>query len=197
MRVWQRMLSGKKLDLMNPNPDDVKLEDIAHGLSRVARWNGQTSGDYAFSVAQHSVLVEGICRQLDPSISNETCLLALLHDASEFVIGDMISPFKNVLGDGYRIFEDNLQEVIQGSFGLPEKISPELKKFIKKGDIISAYLEAVQIAGFSEAEAQEIFGQIPEEFKSWQIIPMSPNAGKFMMIDRFNELTETVIAVNS
>ena len=196
MRVWQRMLSGKKLDIMNPNTDDIEIEDIAHGLSRVARWNGQTEGDYAFSVAQHSVLVEGICRHLDPNISKEMSLLALLHDASEYVIGDMISPFKNVLGDNYRQFEDKLEEVINIRFGLPEKMAPEVKKFIKQGDTISAYLEATQIAGFDKEEAQEIFGKMPAQFDNWQIIPMSPNASKHMMIDRYNELTEELKAAH-
>lgn len=163
-RAWQRMLSGRRLDLLDPSPFDIEIEDIAHGLARVARWNGQTHGDHAYSVAQHSVLVADIAAKLDPDISPADHLAALLHDAPEYVIGDMISPFKAALGVDYTQFEDRLDRAVRLRFGLPPTIEPTLKALIKRADKISAYFEAVQIAGFSAEEATEFFGQPPPHF---------------------------------
>lgn len=188
MRAWQRMLSGRRLDLVNPSPMDIEIEDIAHGLSRVARWNGQTTGDHAFSVAEHSVIVEKIASHLDPTVSRDWQLAALLHDASEYVVGDMISPFKNVLGVNYRAFEDKLMEAIHIRFGLPAVITPQLKKFIKRADRMSAWLEATQIAGFSETESNEFFGEPPMAIRNWKVKPMAPNDAKRLYIERFEEL---------
>ncbi|MEW7006635.1 YfbR-like 5'-deoxynucleotidase [Lentilitoribacter sp. EG35] len=157
-RVWQRMLSGRRLDLLDPSPLDVEIQDIIHGLARVARWNGQTNGPYAFSVAQHSLVVE----QIFTIISNPTPdeqLIALLHDGPEYVVGDMISPFKAVIGDNYKSIEKRLEAAIHLRYGLTPDISPELKKKIKKADQISAYFEAVLLAGFSDKEARSFFGQ--------------------------------------
>ena len=120
-RAWQRMLSGRRLDLLDPSPMDIEVEDIAHGLARVARWNGQTVGDHAFSVAQHSVVVEEIVAHLQPDIEPRWRLAALLHDAAEYVIGDMISPFKQALGLDYKLFEERLETAIHVRFGLPAK----------------------------------------------------------------------------
>lgn len=188
MRAWQRMLSGRRLDLINPSPVDIEIEDIAQGLSRVARWNGQTIGEHAFSVAEHSVLVEQICQQLQPDTSADWLMAALLHDASEYVVGDMISPFKNALGVDYRHFEDKLQQAIHIRFGIPAKITPQLKKFIKQADKISAWLEATQIAGFDRAESDQIFGKIPENMQDWTVDCLPPNEAKTLYIKRFDEL---------
>src|SRR5262249_60504994 len=130
-RAWQRMLSGRRLDLLDPSPLDIEIEDIAHGLARVARWNGQTVGEHAFSVAQHSVVVEEIVAHIQPDIAPKWRLAALLHDASEYVIGDMISPFKAALGVDYRTFEDRLEGVIPVRFGLPAKSPPLGNKAIQ------------------------------------------------------------------
>ncbi|WP_233346074.1 HD family hydrolase [Hyphomonas pacifica] len=162
-RVWQRMLSGRRLDLVHPSPMDVEIEDIAHGLARVARWNGQTTGEHAFSVAEHSVLVEQICRKLEPKLSAKHSLTALLHDAPEYVIGDMISPFKALLGDSYKSIEGRLQEAIHIRFGLAPVTPLKLKRLIKKADLICAWHEAVQLAGFSETESNRLFGKPPQE----------------------------------
>lgn len=188
MRAWQRMLSGRRLDLINPSAMDIEIEDIAHGLSRVARWNGQTTGDNAFSVAQHSVLVEKIARAIEPSADSTWFLAALLHDASEYVVGDMISPFKNALGVDYRSFEDKLMQAVHIRFGLPAVISPQLQKFIKRADKISAYLEATQIAGFSDIESRKFFGPPPVTIAHWKIESLSPNGAKQLYIQRFNEI---------
>lgn len=157
-RAWQRMLSGRRLDLLDPSPLDVELSDIAHGLARVARWNGQTSGDHAFSVAQHCLVVEFIFRHFNEATPGD-CLMALLHDAPEYVIGDMISPFKAVVGGGYKTVEKRLEAAVHLRFGLPPHASRELKDKIKKADTIAAYFEATVLAGFTPAEAQKFFGQ--------------------------------------
>ncbi len=160
-RAWQRMLSGRRLDLLDPSPMDVEIEDIAHGLARVARWNGQTIGPHAFSVAQHSVLVEDLCTAMAPEWPARWRLAALLHDASEYVIGDMISPFKAALGMDYRAFEDRLTAAIHIHFGLPVTLPALIKATIKRADTYSAYLEATQLAGFDIKEAQRYFVKPP------------------------------------
>ena len=157
-RAWQRMLSGRRLDLLDPSPLDIEIEDIAHGLARVARWNGQTKGPHAFSVAQHSLLVEGLCQHLDPDFGKAERLMALLHDSPEYVIGDMISPFKAALGLDYKAFELRLMAAIHIRFGLPPKTPEAVNKHIKKADRIAAFLEATQLAGFEVKEAEKIFG---------------------------------------
>ncbi|OQM73533.1 YfbR-like 5'-deoxynucleotidase [Manganibacter manganicus] len=158
-RAWQRMLSGRRLDLLNPSPLDIEIGDIAHGLARVARWNGQTSGDHAFSVAQHSLLVEALLSAIAPGAGPEARLAALLHDAPEYVIGDMISPFKAVMGGSYKECEHRLQSAIHLRFSLPADLAAEVKKNIKRADQIAAYFEATELAGFSLSEAAEIFGR--------------------------------------
>ncbi len=157
-RAWQRMLSGRRLDLLDPSPLDIEIEDIAHGLARVARWNGQTHGDHAFSVAQHCVTVEAIFAHLSPAASRAERLVALLHDAPEYVIGDMISPFKAALGVDYKAFENRLLAAIHLRFGLPAAARSELVDQIKLADRVAAYLEATQLAGFSLEEARRFFG---------------------------------------
>ena len=159
VRAWQRMLSGRRLDLLEPSPLDVEIEDIAQGLSRVARWNGQTAGDHAFSVAQHSLLVLDIHLRLDPQLAPREQMVTLLHDAPEYVVGDMISPFKAVVGGDYKSVEHRLLEAIHLRFSLPAKASGELAKAVKKADTIAAYYEATLLAGFDEAEARRFFGR--------------------------------------
>ncbi len=158
-RAWQRMLSGRRLDLLDPTPVDVEIEDIAHGLAFVARWNGQTAGDHAYSVAEHSLLVTDLFCRLQPSAPIKWQLAALLHDAPEYVIGDMISPVKASVGPGYEALDDRLAAAIHIRFGLPAKIPQTVKRQIKKADKISAWMEATQIAGFTEAEADKYFGK--------------------------------------
>ncbi|MBL0371167.1 HD family hydrolase [Rhizobium sp. KVB221] len=158
-RAWQRMLSGRRLDLLDPSPLDVELSDIAHGLARVARWNGQTHGEHAFSVAQHCLVVETIFRAQAPDASPDALLMTLLHDAPEYVIGDMISPFKAVVGGGYKAVEARLEAAIHLRFGLPAHPTATLKGAIKKADQNAAYFEATALAGFTQAEAKKFFGQ--------------------------------------
>lgn len=158
-RAWQRMLSGRRLDLLDPTPVDIEVEDIAHGLAFVARWNGQTIGDYAYSVAEHSLLVEEIFGRIAPDAPIRWRLAALLHDAPEYVIGDMISPVKAAIGPGYGALDDRLAAAIHLRFGLPAKIPDSVKRQIKRADRVSAWMEAVAIAGFSEAEADKFFGK--------------------------------------
>ena len=158
-RAWQRMLSGRRLDLLDPTPVDIEIEDIAHGLAFVARWNGQTKGDFAYSVAEHSLLVEELYGRINPKAPVKWRLAALLHDAPEYVIGDMISPVKAAVGPGYGALDGRLTVAIHLRFGLPAAIPKTVKAQIKRADRISAWMEAVQIAGFSEAEATKFFGR--------------------------------------
>lgn len=158
-RAWQRMLSGRRLDLLDPTPVDIEIEDIAHGLAFVARWNGQTHGDFAYSVAEHSLLVETLFGRVAPKADAQWRLAALLHDAPEYVIGDMISPVKSAVGPGYGALDDRLTAAIHLRFGLPATIPTAIKKQIKKADKISAWMEATQIAGFSTSEADKFFGK--------------------------------------
>jgi hypothetical protein len=160
-RVWQRMLSGRRLDLLDPSPLDIEIADIAHGLARVARWNGQTRGAHIFSVAQHTLLVEAVMREQRPRVDTRYRLAALLHDAPEYVIGDMISPFKAVLGGDYKAVEKRLLSAIHIRFGLPPVLPAEMTREIKDADRGAAYLEATQLAGFSQAEAKRLFGSDP------------------------------------
>jgi len=182
-RVWQRMLSGRRLDLLDPSPMDIEIEDIAHGLARVARWNGQTRGDHAFSVAQHSLLVEDLCGQLNPELAPRASLVALLHDAPEYVIGDMISPFKTVLGDGYKQIELRLEHAIHTRFGLPAQTPTALKKLIKRADNISAWFEATQLAGFTEAESTRFFGAPPEGVEL-RLVPEPASITQIRFVER-------------
>ncbi len=172
-RVWQRMLSGRRLDLLNPSPLDVELDDIAHGLARVARWNGQTVGDHIFSVAQHSLLVEAIAHHLNPDMSRAWRLAVLLHDAPEYVIGDIISPFKAVIGDAYKAIEARLLAAIHVHFGLSPEPAAILKRFIKRADRQAAYLEATHLAGFAREEAIKIFGR-PEPLPRDTLLLLEP-----------------------
>lgn len=158
-RAWQKMLSGRRLDLLDPTPVDIEISDIAHGLAFVARWNGQTEGEYAYSVAEHSLLVEQIFRRISPAAPPGWQLAALLHDAPEYVIGDMISPVKNAVGPGYDALDERLAAAIHIRFGLPAAIPVAIKRRIKRADKISAWMEATQIAGFDMAEADRFFGR--------------------------------------
>lgn len=186
-RAWQRMLSGRRLDLLDPSPFDVEIEDIAHGLSRVARWNGQTSGEWAYSVAQHSVLVERIAGLLDRDLPQRWRLAALLHDAPEYVIGDMITPFKAVIGAGYKTIDAGLMRAIHLRVGLPAELPVTVTKLIKRADRVAAYLEATQLAGFDEAEARGFFGT-PRIGRDIVIEPMRPDEAKRRYVERFRVL---------
>jgi uncharacterized protein len=160
-RAWQRMLSGRRLDLLDPSPLDIEIEDIAHGLARVARWNGQTVGPHIFSVAQHCLLVDAVARAKTPRLDRRVRLAVLLHDAPEYVIGDMISPFKAVIGDAYKAVEARLLAAIHVRFGLPRELPDDLLRMIKAADQGAAYLEATRLAGFNETESRRFFGSPP------------------------------------
>ncbi len=183
-RAWQRMLSGRRLDLLDPTPVDVEVEDIAHGLAFVARWNGQTKGDFAYSVAEHSLLVETLFSRMNPSAPVKWQLAALLHDAPEYVIGDMISPVKAAVGPGYSVLDERLTAAIHIRFGLPAALPVAVKKQIKKADLISARLEAEQIAGFTTKEADQLFGKLDPALSADLTIRLRPP------LDVRNEFTE-------
>ncbi|ETA72158.1 MULTISPECIES: YfbR-like 5'-deoxynucleotidase [Mesorhizobium] len=191
-RAWQRMLSGRRLDLLDPSPLDIEISDIAHGLARVARWNGQTSGEHAFSVAQHSLLVEALFNDLMPQASTTDRLAALLHDAPEYVIGDMISPFKSVMGGSYKDCELRLQRAIHQRFSLPPEPAAAVRRDIKRADQIAAYFEATLLAGFSTAEATEFFGR-PRGFSAerFDFTPRSVTWAQDAFLKRFSALEKS------
>lgn len=184
------MLSGRRLDLLQPSPLDIEIEDIAHGLARVARWNGQTAGAYAFSVAQHSVLVEQLAagQWTEGDLPRPWRLAALLHDGPEYVIGDMISPFKAAIGGGYKTIERALQEAIHIRFGLPARLPEEITRLIKRADGTAAFTEAVDLAGFSEPEARKVLGY-RRKARGPHLVPMAPDEAKREFLHRFHILS--------
>ena len=191
-RAWQRMLSGRRLDLLEPSPLDIEIADIAHGLARVARWNGQTKGSHAFSVAQHCVLVERLVSELSPRLARQARLMALLHDAPEYVVGDLISPFKAAVGINYKALEERLQTAIHLRFGLPPELPSTLKILLKRADHLSAFYEATQLAGFEEAEARRLFGKPPQKLlgslKMPRLAPLSTAEAQAQFLARFHRL---------
>ncbi|MEO1343843.1 MAG: HD family hydrolase [Pseudomonadota bacterium] len=192
-RAWQKMLSGRRLDLLDPTPVDIEVEDIARGLSFVARWNGQTLGDYPYSVAEHSLLVEAIYGRIESGAPAKWKLAALLHDAPEYVIGDMISPVKASVGPGYDELDKRLTAAIHIRYGLPAAIPMQVKRQIKRADKISAWMEATQIAGFSEAEANKFFGKPKAELmEGLTILLRSPKATREAYLARHAELLDDI-----
>ncbi len=190
MRAWQRMLSGRRLDLIDPSPLDIEIEDVAHGLARVARWNGQTQGPEIFSVAQHSLLVEAIFGAVDLAAPREAKLAALLHDAPEYVIGDMISPLKAAVAGEYKAVEKRLLTAIFLRYGLKPVMAPELARAIKAADADSAFFEATELAGFGLAEAAKIFKKprvAREDFAAY-LAPWRPDHAQARFLARFSEL---------
>jgi len=186
-RAWQRMISGRRLDLLDPSPLDIEISDIAHGLARVARWNGQTKGPHAFSVAQHCLLVEQIVNELRPRATRQFRLAALLHDAAEYVVGDLISPFKAAVGLDYKSLENRLSRAIHLRFGLPPVILPADIKLIKRADHYSAYFEATQLAGFGITEARRYFGT-PQRIKAPRLVPLKSNDIQKIYLQTFKRL---------
>jgi 5'-deoxynucleotidase YfbR-like HD superfamily hydrolase len=192
-RAWQRMLSGRRLDLLDPSPLDIELADIAHGLARVARWNGQTSGAHIFSVAQHTLLVEAVARVRTPRLDRRARLALLLHDAPEYVIGDMISPFKTVIGDAYKAVEQRLLAAIHLRFGLPAALPAGLTDLIKASDRVAAYLEATRLAGFAANEARRFFGTppaLPARIEADYLVPWPANEAETRYLERVGKVTE-------
>lgn len=185
------MLSGRRLDLLDPTPVDIEIEDIAHGLAFVARWNGQTRGDWPYSVAEHSLLVEQAFGQITPQAPAKWRLAALLHDAPEYVLGDMISPVKGALGNEYGEMDQRIAEAVHRRFGLPAKVPATIKRSIKLADQVSAWLEAIEIAGFSEDEARGIFKvPRPEHCAGLKICLRPPAEARKAYLDRFNALID-------
>ncbi len=189
-RAWQRMLSQRQLDIFNPHPKDIEILDIAHGLAFVARWNGQTVGKHPFSVAQHSVLVEQLFHAQHGDDDPRWSLAALLHDAAEYVIGDMISPVKNALGDEYHDLEIGLMNAIHRRFDLPTELPVRVQKAIKLADRSSAWLEAVGLAGFDPEEADRIFLRPNDaSIVHREIQPLSGTQAKLAFLTRFGQLS--------
>jgi hypothetical protein len=190
-RAWQRMLSGRRLDLLDPSPLDVEIEDIAHGLARVARWNGQTTGASIFSVAQHTLLVDEVARRRFGEPDQRLALAIMLHDAPEYVIGDMISPFKAVIGDAYKAVEKRLLVAIHRRFGLAPDLPAEIVKLVKAADRGAAFLEATHLAGFAAAEARRFFGarpNLPTAIEHDYMVPWPAPEAEGRYLERFSRI---------
>lgn len=190
-RAWQRMLSGRRLDLLDPAPLDVEIEDVALGLSRVARWNGQTVGEWPFSVAQHSVLVEELARRIRPGMAARWRLAALLHDAPEYVLGDLITPFKAAIGDDYKALERRLLTAVHVRFGLPGEPPADIAAVVKRADRTAAYLEATRLAGFEAREAARYFGKPRDVRRLSETLPLAawpPERARAAFLERFHAL---------
>ena len=187
-RSWQRMLSGRRLDLLNPSPLDIEIEDIARGISRVARWNGQTSGEYPLSVAQHSVIVAELLKSYNENIEIKWQLAALLHDAAEYIISDMITRLKSFLGEEYIQLEEKIQSAINIRFSLPGEIPKKIYKLIKNCDRQTAFIEAIQLAGFTLKEAKRTL-KMPTLIPDYKIIPISANKAEKLFLKKFKELS--------
>jgi len=194
-RAWQRMLSGRRLDLLDPSPLDIEIRDIAHGLARVARWNGQTAGEYPFTVAQHSLLVEKIVALSTPSCDEPDRLAALLHDAPEYVVGDLISPFKAVIGESYKAVEDRLAHAVALRFALPADRTGDRSRRIKAADTVAAYHEAVALAGFSPEEARVVFGapSVPADTLEDHLAPWPTATVEERFLARFHALESAIL----
>jgi 5'-deoxynucleotidase YfbR-like HD superfamily hydrolase len=189
-RAWQRMLSGRRLDLLDPSPLDVEIEDIAHGLARMPRWNGQTKGANIFSVAQHSLIVEHITRVLKPDLADRWRLAFLLHDAPEYVVADLISPFKAMLGGEYKAIEKRLMTAVHLRFGLPPELPEVHRKLLKRADQAAAYMEATKLAGFDKAEALKFFGKPVGVPAGLDFTPWPAEKAEKRFLSRFNALRD-------
>ncbi|CUW37161.1 conserved protein of unknown function [Magnetospirillum sp. XM-1] len=152
------MLSGRRLDILDPSPLDIEIEDIALGLSRLARWNGQTHGEHGYSVAQHSILVTELVATDQPTAPIHCLLAALLHDGPEFVTSDLVTPFKRAIGQAYVELETRMAAAIHSAFGLPATLPHEWSDAVNRADRLAAFLEAIHVAGFDELEARRLFG---------------------------------------
>lgn len=198
LRAWQRMLSGRRLDLLDPSAADIEIDDIAHGLARVARWNGQTSGSHIFSVAQHSLLVEAIAAALEPGLAAQERLTVLLHDAPEYVIGDLISPFKAVVGDAYKIVEQRILRAIHNRYALPNP-APWLGQLIKRADRTAAFTEATRLAGFDAGEAILLFGPVEIQTTAFDhcTASLSSEEAERLFLGRFRVLQDAALAAGA
>lgn len=194
-RAWQRMLSGRRLNLLDPSPLDIEIEDIAVGIARVARWNGQTSGEWALSVAQHSLLVESLLERLKPDVTPAWRLLALLHDAPEYVIGDLITPFKSALGGDYRAIEARLMAAIRQRFGIT-RLPKAATLLVKRADRAAAYIEATQVAGFPKDEARRLFDPkgsfLQLGIADMPLEPCPPTEAEAAFLQRFQEVSDAL-----
>jgi len=192
-RTWQRMLSGRRLNLLEPSPLDIEIEDIALGLSRNTRWNGQTNGEHGWSVAQHSDLVVDIVRYLEPRSGADVLMAAKLHDASEYVTHDLITPLKAVVGDVFKEVEARLLQAIRIRFGLSAQPAPEVGKLIKRADKIAAATEAVQLAGFSAEEARTVLGFREKPLKDVKLTPLPVAEAERRFLGGFRALENAMI----
>jgi 5'-deoxynucleotidase YfbR-like HD superfamily hydrolase len=190
-RVFQRMRSGRRLHLLDPSPVDVEISDAIYGISRQMRWNGQTTGEVGFTVAQHSVTVEAIFTAMVwPKAPVEARLAALVHDLAEWVLSDLSTPVKAVIkAAGYGELEQRVDRAIRLRIGLPAVLPEAWIDPLKRADRIAGVTEAVRLAGWSEADARRDVGK-GYRGKLWEgpLDPLPEAAARAQWLARFAAL---------
>lgn len=175
--AWIQTYTGKQLHILNPKPEEICLRDIAHALSLMCRYNGHIQGHVAYSVAQHCVLVSNHCNP-------EDALYGLLHDASEFAMADIVSPFKrSPQMENYRYYENQLQSMVYRKFGLDSKEPPS----VKYSDQLILSTEAVSFLH----QPLHPEWKLPYEPLPFKILPSSPQEAEQLFLNRFKELVGT------
>lgn len=122
MTVLISLPKGKYIDLLDPDPSVIEIEEIAHRLSNICRWLGGTK--YHYSVAQHSSIICDL-------VPKDIAMQALLHDATEAYMGDLVTPLKVHFPD-FAKMEDNLWAAIADKFGLPRELDPRIRAADKR-----------------------------------------------------------------
>ncbi|HEY8593285.1 MAG TPA: hypothetical protein VIL42_10550 [Sphingomicrobium sp.] len=168
---WMQMYSGGQFWPLDPRAEEVRIEDIAHALSNICRYGGHCERFY--SVAEHSVLVSY-------AVPPEHALIALLHDATEAYVGDVVRPLKRLLS-GYAAIERRVWEAIASRFGM----AVELPDCVKVAD------NAVLLA-----EQQQIMKPAPADWciegepADCEIDCLAPSDAEAAFLFRFWQLTK-------
>lgn len=165
-----QLSNGVLFDLLQPDPELIDIEVIAHALSKLCRFTGHSRAFY--SVAQHCVVVSRL-------VPAELALCGLLHDATEAFVGDMSTPLKALLPE-YRAIEENIMDAIAERFNIPLWRSPE----IKHADRVAMSTERRDL-GLPGNNAY--WGDIPPP-APWTIIPLEAYQARFAFLARFAEI---------
>ncbi|MDQ7877339.1 HD domain-containing protein [Microbacterium sp. QXD-8] len=173
---WMQTFTGRQFYPMDPRPDEVDITDIAHSLAMQCRYNGHVRRFY--SVAEHCVLMSQV-------IEPEFALWALLHDATEAYVGDMVRPLKLNMPE-YRAAEDRVEEAIAERFGLPVPMPARVK------EIDTAILLNERLELLSEPPRP---WSTDGEMLAVEIVGWSPAVAKWEYLARFAEITTKVDVV--
>ncbi len=172
---FQQTFTGRRFYIEDPRPEDVFIVDIAHSLAMLCRYNGATLRFY--SVAEHSVWVSRL-------VSPKNAMWGLLHDAAEYVVGDMTRPLKKQPQlRGFATFESRVQRVVCERFGLPYDMPDEVKAV--DGKITDD--ERRDLMANMEVDPG-IWGNVYDGFGINLCDPMGPQDAERAFLDRFHEL---------